>query len=45
MADEKLRSRLLATIEGLEYIKNNAVIKNSENNNNKRLKTGNIKYV
>ena len=35
MADEKLRSRLLATIEGLEYIKNNVVIKNSENNNNK----------
>ena len=35
MAAEKLRSQLLATIEGLEYIKNNAVIKNSENNNNK----------
>ena len=35
MADEKLRSRLLAAIEGLEYIKNNAVIKNSESNNNK----------
>ena len=35
MTDEKLRSCLWANIEGLEYIKNNAVIKNSGNNNNR----------
>ena len=35
ITDEKLRSWLLANIEGLEYITNNAVIKNSENNNKK----------
>ena len=33
MADEKLRSWLLANIEGLEYVTNNAVTKNSEGNN------------
>ena len=35
MADEKLRSRLWANIEGLYYITNNAIIKNSENKNNR----------
>ena len=35
MTDEKPRSYFLANIEGLEYITNNAVIRNLENNNNR----------
>ena len=35
MTDEKLRSLLWTNTERLEYITNNAVIKNSENNSNR----------
>ena len=35
MTDEKLRSCLWKNIEQLEYITDNAVIKNSENNTNR----------
>ena len=35
MTDEKLRSRLWENIEGLEYITNNADIKNSGNNDSR----------
>ena len=35
MTDEKLRGWLLTNIERLEYIANNTVIKNSENNGNR----------
>ena len=33
MTDEKLQSWLWPNIEGLQYITNNAIIKNSENKN------------
>ena len=35
MTDEKLWSGFSANLEGLEYITNNAAIKNSVNKNNK----------
>ena len=35
LADEKLQSWLWPNIEGLQYITNNAIIKNSENKNNR----------
>ena len=36
LADEKLQSWLWPNIEGLQYITNNAIIKNSENKNNSK---------